>query len=69
MHGIISNVNRRAFLKTGAVLGGGIFAAGMPLSQAIWAAEGKALKVRASGDIDKLDPGFYNNSYNVDVMN
>ncbi|ESY10640.1 MULTISPECIES: ABC transporter substrate-binding protein [unclassified Mesorhizobium] len=69
MHHVIGNVSRRALLKTGAAVAGGIIVAGLPLSQAIWAAEGKVLKARATGDIDKLDPGFYNNSYNVDVMN
>ncbi|MER9424716.1 ABC transporter substrate-binding protein [Mesorhizobium sp. M0317] len=69
MRHITGNVSRRALLETGAAVGGGIIVAGMPLSQAIWAAAGKVLKARATGDIDKLDPGFYNNSYNVDVMN
>lgn len=65
LHGL----NRRAFLKSGAVLGTGVIASGMSLSQAIWAAEAKVLTVRSDYDIDKLDPGFYSNSYNVDVMN
>lgn len=69
MNNIESGVSRRSFLKTGAALGGGVFAAGLPLSQVIWAAEGKTLKVRSQNDINKLDPGFYLNSYNVDVMN
>ncbi|RUY77754.1 twin-arginine translocation signal domain-containing protein, partial [Mesorhizobium sp. M7A.F.Ca.CA.001.09.2.1] len=63
------NVNRRAFLKNGAVLGGGVFAAGMPLSQAIWAAEGKVLKVRYASDIAKLDPAFYSGPVDVNVAN
>ncbi|TIQ61656.1 MAG: peptide ABC transporter substrate-binding protein [Mesorhizobium sp.] len=63
------NVNRRAFLKSGAVLGGGVFAAGMPLSQAIWAAEGKVLKVRYASDIAKLDPAFYSGPVDVNVAN
>ncbi|MER8589316.1 ABC transporter substrate-binding protein [Mesorhizobium sp. M1338] len=65
----LHRVNRRTLLKSGAALSGGLIAADMPLSQAIWAAEGKVLTVRSDYDIDKLDPGFYNNSYNVDVMN
>ncbi|MDW6023684.1 ABC transporter substrate-binding protein [Mesorhizobium sp. BAC0120] len=69
MNDIAGNLSRRSFLKAGAALGGGIVAAGMPLSQAIWAAEGKVLKARSYSDIDKLDPGFYQNAYNVDVMN
>lgn len=60
-------VSRRAFLKTGAVLGGGIVAA-MPLSQAIWAAEGKVLTLRTDRDIDKLDPAFYRGESNLGVM-
>ncbi|MER9174362.1 ABC transporter substrate-binding protein [Mesorhizobium sp. M0955] len=64
----ITGVSRRAFLKTGAVLGGGIVAAGMPLSQAIWAAEGKVLKAR-SNFLRKLDPAFYSSQGDVDVMN
>ncbi|TJW71986.1 MAG: twin-arginine translocation signal domain-containing protein, partial [Mesorhizobium sp.] len=59
MNNIASGISRRSFLKTGAALGGGVIAAGMPLSQVIWAAEGKLLKVRSMEDINKLDPGFY----------
>jgi len=60
-------IDRRTLLQTGAValVGGSL----MPLSQAVRAAEGKLLRARAYGDIDKLDPGFYQNAYNVDVMN
>ncbi|MER9793635.1 ABC transporter substrate-binding protein [Mesorhizobium sp. M0213] len=68
MKNIPGNVSRRTFLKTGAALGGGI-AAGMPLSQAIWAAEGKVLKVRSSRDVRKFDPGFYGGQHDVDLMN
>ncbi|ANT54495.1 ABC transporter substrate-binding protein [Mesorhizobium amorphae] len=64
----IGNMSRRSFLKTGAVLGGGVVAGGMPLSQAIWAAEGKVLVARSSGDIVKLDPGFYVGQGDTDVM-
>ncbi|ESY30978.1 hypothetical protein X747_31710 [Mesorhizobium sp. LNJC384A00] len=56
MNDIVGKVNRRAFLKTSAVLGGGIVAGGMPLSQAIWAAEGKVLTARSSRDLATLDP-------------
>lgn len=68
MKDIVGNVSRRAFLKTGAALGGGIIAAGMPLSQAIWAAEGKVLKARGGADVATLDPGFYTGSVDIDVM-
>jgi len=60
---------RRRLLQAGAVAGAGVLAGGLPLSRAIWAAEGKVLKARAYADINKLDPGFYQNAYNVDVMN
>ncbi|GLS33875.1 ABC transporter substrate-binding protein [Mesorhizobium albiziae] len=43
-------------------------AAGMPLSQAIWAAEGKVLTARANQDVDKLDPAFYLGAVNSEVM-
>ncbi|RUU25134.1 ABC transporter substrate-binding protein [Mesorhizobium sp. M6A.T.Ce.TU.016.01.1.1] len=69
MNVIAGNVSRRAFLKTGAAIGGGIVAAGMPLSQAIWAAEGKVLNARGVRDVAKLDPGFYQGGPDVDVMN
>ncbi|WP_246479467.1 ABC transporter substrate-binding protein [Kaustia mangrovi] len=62
-------LDRRRFLKAGAGLGTGIVASGLPLSQAIWAAEGRELIARSYADINKLDPGFYQNAYNVDVMN
>ena len=63
------SLNRRDFLKASAVTTAGVMAYGMPLSQAIWAAEGKILRARSYADINKLDPGFYQNAYNVDVMN
>ncbi|RWJ57950.1 MAG: peptide ABC transporter substrate-binding protein [Mesorhizobium sp.] len=69
MKDIVGNPSRRAFLKTGAAFGGGIFAAGMPLSQSIWAAEGKVLKARGPRDIVNLDPGFFQGGPDVDVMN
>lgn len=69
MNNIANGVSRRSFLKAGAALGGGVVAAGMPLSEALWAAEGRTLTVRSLNDIQKLDPGFYQNSNNVDVMN
>lgn len=60
-------LRRRSVLQGGvaAVVGGAL----MPLSRAVWAAEGKVLRARSYADIDKLDPGFYQNAYNVDVMN
>jgi peptide/nickel transport system substrate-binding protein len=63
------SLGRRRFMQAGAALGAGIMANGMPLGQAIWAAEGKVLRARSYADINKLDPGFYQNAYNVDVMN
>ncbi|MER8956967.1 ABC transporter substrate-binding protein [Mesorhizobium sp. M0833] len=68
MDGIARSLSRRTLLKTGAALGGGIIASGMPLSQAIWAAEGKVLKGRSSRDIRVLDPGFYQGTIDVQVM-
>ncbi|MGX5844911.1 ABC transporter substrate-binding protein [Mesorhizobium sp. ArgA1] len=68
MDGTVGNVSRRALLKTGAVLGGGVFA-GMSLSQAIWAAEGKVLTARSGGDTSTFDPGFYNEFLGIDVAN
>ncbi|MER9457374.1 ABC transporter substrate-binding protein [Mesorhizobium sp. M0478] len=67
MNSTAASVSRRAFLKTGAALGGGLIA-GMPLSQAIWAAEGKVLKARGLLDLKTLDPGFYTGSNEIDVM-
>ncbi|ESZ23436.1 ABC transporter substrate-binding protein [Mesorhizobium sp. L2C067A000] len=69
MNDIVGNVNRRAILKAGAALGGGIVVGGMPLSQAIWAAEGKVLKVRSDGELAKLDPGHWARAVDVDVAN
>ncbi|MER9058475.1 ABC transporter substrate-binding protein, partial [Mesorhizobium sp. M0910] len=69
MEGIVKNIDRRALLKTGAALGGGIIASGMPLSQVIWAAEGKVLKVTAPEELVTLDPGFRTASYEVNVTN
>lgn len=63
------NMNRRSFLKSTGVVSGGIFAAGLPLSQAIWAAEGKVLTARSDYDLDALDPAYYYGSYNCEVMN
>ncbi|RWK27326.1 MAG: peptide ABC transporter substrate-binding protein, partial [Mesorhizobium sp.] len=57
------------FLKTSSVIGGGIVAAGVPLSSAIWAAEGKVLTAYSNDDISKLDPGFYSAVSEVNVMN
>ncbi|MER9857369.1 MULTISPECIES: ABC transporter substrate-binding protein [unclassified Mesorhizobium] len=69
MKAMMGGVSRRVFLKNGAALGGGIIAAGMPLSKAICAAEGKVLKVRSVSDLSKLDPGFYTGVQEVHVMN
>ncbi|MER9951471.1 ABC transporter substrate-binding protein [Mesorhizobium sp. M0047] len=69
MNNIIKHVNRRALLKAAAALGGGIVVGGMPLSQAIWAAEGKVLRVRSDGDLAKLDPGNWARAVDVDVAN
>ncbi|MER8734278.1 ABC transporter substrate-binding protein [Mesorhizobium sp. M1227] len=69
MESIIKNIDRRTLLKTGAALGGGVIASGMPLSQVIWAAEGKVLKVALQFDLATLDPGFYTSSYEINVMN
>ncbi|MER9076732.1 ABC transporter substrate-binding protein [Mesorhizobium sp. M0904] len=68
MNDTVGGVTRRAFIKTGAALGGGIVAAGMPLSQAIWAAQGRVLKVRSPVEISTLDPAWYLIT-GVDVMN
>jgi len=62
-------LDRRQFLKTSAGTAAAVASATMPISSAIWAAEGKVLRARSYGDINKLDPGFYQNAYNVDVMN
>ncbi|RUW84813.1 MAG: peptide ABC transporter substrate-binding protein [Mesorhizobium sp.] len=61
-------VSRRTLFKAGAALGGGIIASGMPLTQAIWAAEGKVLNARANADLSKLDPAFVVTDAEVDVM-
>ncbi|MEO3434089.1 ABC transporter substrate-binding protein [Inquilinus sp. CAU 1745] len=60
-------IDRRGFLKGAAVAG--LVGATMPLSSRIWAQSGKVLRVSSYADIDALDPGFYQNGYNVDVMN
>ncbi|TIM28837.1 MAG: twin-arginine translocation signal domain-containing protein [Mesorhizobium sp.] len=62
MNEIVGTVSRRTFLKATGALGGGIVAAGMPLGQSIWAAEGKVLRVRAASDLGNLDPGSYGTS-------
>lgn len=62
-------LGRRRFLQAGIGVGAGIMAHGMPLSRAIWAQTGTVLRARSYADINKLDPGFYQNAYNVDVMN
>jgi len=60
-------VSRRRFLQGTAVAG--LAATTLPISRAVWSAQGTVLHARAYADIDKLDPGFYQNGYNVDVMN
>ena len=60
-------IGRRAFLRGATATG--IAAATMPLGSRIWAQSGKVLRVSSYADIDALDPGFYQNGYNVDVMN
>ncbi|MER9657859.1 ABC transporter substrate-binding protein [Mesorhizobium sp. M0152] len=69
MKDFVQNIDRRMLLKGGAALGGGIIASGMPLSQVIWAAEGKVLKVALQFDLASLDPGFTTSSYEVNVLN
>ncbi|RWC27071.1 MAG: peptide ABC transporter substrate-binding protein [Mesorhizobium sp.] len=69
MKDVVQNIDRRTLLKGGAALGGGIIATGMPLSQVIWAAEGKVLKVALQFDLASLDPGFNTSGYEVNVMN
>lgn len=68
-------VSRRGLLR--GVAGVGALAATMPLSRVAWAADGKAaadgktkiLRARGYADLDHLDPGYYGNAYDVDVMN
>lgn len=59
-------ITRRMFLASTAA---GAFATTLPFSRMALSAEGKVLLARGRADLDKLDPGFYQNSYNVDVMN
>lgn len=61
------SIPRRRFLQGTAVAG--LFATTMPISTAVWSQQGTELRARAYADIDQLDPGFYQNGYNVDVMN
>ncbi|MER9776565.1 ABC transporter substrate-binding protein [Mesorhizobium sp. M0220] len=68
MNDIVASMSRRAVLKAGAALGGGVVAAGMPLSQAIWAAEGKVLKARSSINPSTFDPGFWGLNHEIDIM-
>lgn len=64
-----ASVSRRSFLF--GVAGAGALAATMPLSRVVWAADAKGgiLRARSYAEMDHLDPGFYGNAYNVDVMN
>lgn len=59
-------LGRRGFLAGAAATS--LFAAAMAPRPA-GAATGGTLRVSSYADIDKLDPGFYQNGYNVDVMN
>ena len=63
------NVGRRGVLR--GLAASGLAATTMPLGSRIWAqsANGGTLRVSSYADIDALDPGFYQNGYNVDVMN
>lgn len=58
---------RRGFLQ--GVAATGLAASTMPLSTAIWAQSGSLLRASNYADINALDPAFYQNAYNVDVMN
>ncbi len=60
-------LGRRGFMQGAAATG--LAAASMPLSSAIWAQSGSLLRASSYSDIDALDPGFYQNVFNVDVMN
>jgi|AntRauTorcE11898_2_1112593.scaffolds.fasta_scaffold01167_4 peptide/nickel transport system substrate-binding protein len=61
-----TSIPRRRFLQGTAA---GLFATTIPIG-VTWSADGKKiLRARGTADLDKLDPGFYQNSYNVDVMN
>jgi peptide/nickel transport system substrate-binding protein len=60
-------IARRQFLQVAA--GSGLVAASMPITRAVWSQSGSVLRVRSYADLDALDPGFYQNAYNVDVMN
>jgi peptide/nickel transport system substrate-binding protein len=60
-------IARRRFLQGAAATG--LAAASMPITKAVWSQSGSVLRVRAYADLDALDPGFYQNAYNVDVMN
>ena len=64
-------LDRRGFLKGTAAVGAGAMLANMPITRHAFAqsAKGGTLRARAYADIDALDPGFYQNAYNVDVMN
>ena len=61
------DASRRSVLQ--GMAAAGLAATAMPITTAVWAQTGKILNARSYADIDKLDPGFYQNAYNVDVMN
>jgi len=60
------SISRRRFLQGTA---GMSLAAMMPITHSVWASQGERLRVRAYNDLNQLDPAFYQNAYNVDVMN
>ena len=64
-------LDRRGFLKGTAAVGAGAMLANMPITRHAFAqsAKGGVLRVRAYSDLNVLDPAFYQNAYNVDVMN
>lgn len=70
---LIPNVklSRRQFLGTAAAAGA--FAATLPISRHVWAADastkGKTLRARTYADLQRLDPAFYGNAWNVDIFN
>jgi peptide/nickel transport system substrate-binding protein len=64
-------LDQRGVLKGSAAVGAGAMLANMPITRHAFAQSGQAgtLRVRAYRDLNVLDPDFYQNAYNVDVMN
>ncbi|WP_371742030.1 ABC transporter substrate-binding protein [Citreicella sp. C3M06] len=60
-------LGRRGFLQGAAAAG--LAAGTMPLASALYAQSGSVLHAYSSADIKKLDPAFYQNSVDIDVMN